>query len=404
MPERAASFADARSAAAADDAGVDAPAPDAAPDVDLGALGPVRVFVGQNTPDLSAFRAEVLDADPEFPRPDGVTLYTNIVPGTCSGTSDGACEIDGIVNDFGRTLDEYPNAALAVGLFLSDSFADCSNQPLRAILGRDDADLSGGLGAAYREELDALLVYLQGTGREVFLRVGYEFDGPWNCYDRDLYVAAFRHVKERIDALGAARVRTVWQSATYPRDGNANAHYDFSAPDHLEGWYPGDDVVDWVAFSAFSWDPAYLEGPWSCATPSIAPSVLYERIEAFAEARGKPLMIAESAPAGYRTQGDRGVADVGCVFGHEGPTPQSDDELWEAWFAPFFAFARSSPPLGIVAYINSDWEALPPFACPPGGRAGSEGCPNGYWGNSRIQDAPAIATRFAAEMRELQTR
>ncbi|MFN3199535.1 MAG: hypothetical protein ACE366_14110 [Bradymonadia bacterium] len=359
---------------------------------------PLMFFVGQNTPDLSAFRTEVLNADADFPEPDGITLYTNIVPGTCSGTTDGPCDINGTINDFEASLAEYPDAALAVGLYLSDSHAECNDQTLRALTGRADPDLAAGLGEDYRQSLDALIAYLQGTGRDVYLRIGYEFDGPWNCYDKDLYIEAFQVVKSRIDALGAESIQTVWQSAAYPRSGDARRHYDPGLADHLDQWYPGDAFVDWVAISAFTWAPAHLEGPWRCSTPNLQPATLYAQAAEFAAAHDKPLMIAEAAPAGYRTDNGAGQSDVRCITGELGERPLSEDDLWSAWYAPVFDFARSTPQLGILAYINSDWQAFPQFACAPGASGGTAECPNGYWGNSRIQDAPSIQSRFAAEI------
>ncbi|WP_030262097.1 hypothetical protein [Streptomyces sp. NRRL B-24484] len=68
----------------------------------------------------------------------------------------------------------------------------------------------------YRAEVDEMVTRLKGYDRPVHLRIGYEFDGPWNCCGADFYKQAFACVKGRIDALGAANVATVWQSAAWP--------------------------------------------------------------------------------------------------------------------------------------------------------------------------------------------
>lgn len=177
----------------------------------LPADGKVRFFAGQTSPDLSEFKRDVVDADPTFNQPGGITLYTHINPGQCNGTT-GRCDLgfSGNVMDFNASLAEYPDASLAVGLFLADP-PGCFNQPLRALIGRDaiDDDLGNGVGQAYRDSMDDLLRYLKGTGREVYLRIGYEFDGPWNCYNTEFYIDAFRYTKGRIDALGADNIATV---------------------------------------------------------------------------------------------------------------------------------------------------------------------------------------------------
>ncbi|MFD0430690.1 hypothetical protein ACFQ60_35235 [Streptomyces zhihengii] len=159
--------------------------------------------------------------------------------------------------DFARTLGEYPGAAVAVGLYLSDATTGCNNQPLRAIIGRDDADVTAGnpsLITQYRAKVDEMVNRFKSYDRDVLLRIGYEFDGPWNCYSADFYKEAFRYIKGRIDALGATRVATVWQSAAWP----VNTHpdhpewnYIVTDPGHLDDWYPGDRYVDWVGLSSF---------------------------------------------------------------------------------------------------------------------------------------------------------
>ncbi len=364
----------------------------------LPADGRAAVFIGQTTPDLHQFRQQVLDTDPAFPAPDGVTLYTNITPGLCTGLS-GPCNLNGNVDDFGATLAEYPGAALAVGLSLSDN-PNCTNQPLRAVIGRTDADLlTNNLGQQYRTNLDALITYLRDTGRLVFLRIGYEFDGPWNCYNADFYKQAFRAVKQRIDALGARKVATVWQTAAYPKDGSAALGYDFSNPAHLSTWYPGDDVVDWTGFSAFYWDRSYRQYQWACDTPTATPGSLYNAVLTFARGHGKPAMITESTPQGYRTA----QLDASCTNTNRRVSLNGDWTRLGAWYDEYFGYITANHDvIKGVAYINSDWEAITEFACPPGSSAGSPGCPDGYWGNSRVQDNPSIYAGFKRELQNSQ--
>ena len=361
----------------------------------------VSFFVGQNSPDLSDFKTEVLDVDPSFPRPDGISLYTNIDPNLCSGIADAPCNLNGNINDFPSTLAEYPGIDLNVGLYLSDRFdtaTECQNRPLRALIGRNDADLQNGVGDLYRQELDDLIVYLRDTGRDVYLRVGYEFDGPWNCYNTDFFIEAFRYVKGRIDALGATQVFTVWHSATYPIDGDPAFNFDFSNPTHLDTWYPGDDVVDFVGISTFSWDRSYLDHQFSCLNTNAAPELLYSRAADFAAARNKELMIVESTPQAFRTKD----LDVGCVGNNFGSTPIAAENLWTDWYEPYFNFIRNRLEVKAFAYINSDWESVNQFSCAPGAQGGTATCTDGYWGNSRIQDNDLIRGRFADEVNALR--
>lgn len=348
-------------------------------------------FIGQTSLDLDQFRAEVL-SDQSFPSPTGITLYTNIFPDTCSGL-DSPCSINGDTVDFQRSLAQYPNSDLAVGLFLSDNFAGCTNQPLRALIGREDADLIDGVGEAFRAEMDTLIEFLQNSGRRVFLRIGYEFDGPWNCYNAEFHKEAFRYVKNRIDALGADNIATVWQSASYPIDGDPQSNHDFSNPNHWDTWYPGDDVVDWIGMSTFFFNRTHTKFQTSCV-PSVTsePEVIYNRLIDFASTHNKPVLIAESTPVAYRTSS----LDASCIL-ENAATPLSNgaNELWDDWFEPYFRFIyENRSTIRGIAYINSNWEAFPQFNCAPGNSAGQPNCTDGYWGNSRIQDNPNILNWF----------
>ncbi|WP_328473277.1 carbohydrate-binding protein [Actinoplanes sp. NBC_00393] len=355
--------------------------------------GKITFFAGQTTPDLTAFKQQVLDRDASFPRPGGVTLYTNISPYACNGLTV-TCNLNGNVFNYNQTLAEYPGAAVAVGLYLADN-PGCANQPLRAIIGRNDADIAGTVGQQYRQNLDNLLTYFKNTGRPVYLRVGYEFDGPWNCYNTDFYKQAFRVVKQRITSLGATNIKTVWQSASYAKDGPAEYKFDFSNPSHLNDWYPGDDVVDYVGLSTFYWDATYRQYQWACDTPTSTPTVLYDRVLNFARGHNKPAMISESTPQAYRTA----QLDASCVNRNNRVSLNGDWTKVGSWYDQFFAYInRNTDVLRGVSYINSDWEAISQFSCPPGASAGAPNCTDGYWGNSRIQDNATILANFKREL------
>lgn len=353
----------------------------------------VRFFIGQTSPDVSQFRSQVINTDPDFNVPGGVTLYTHINPGQCNGTT-GNCDLgnSGNVMDFPATLNEYPNAALAVGLFLSDT-PSCTNQPLRALIGRDDADLVGGLGQQYRDKLDDLITYLKNTNREVYLRIGYEFDGPWNCYNRDFYIEAFRYVKGRIDTLGASNIATVWQSATYPIDGNPQFFQDFSNPNHFNNWYPGDQYVDWVGISTFYYQD-FKNRQFACLQESINPVTLYDRALNFARNRNKPVFIGESTPVGYQND----TLTASCILTNQQSSVDANT-IWNEWYADYFAYINDNADvIRAISYINSDWEAINQFNCAPGAPAGSPNCTDGYWGDSRIQTNSIIYNRFKTEI------
>ncbi len=392
--------------------------------------GRVAFYLGQDTGTLEAFAAATLDAPrrPGTRRPDGVTLYTAILPTTLHPNTaptgatlylagiEGppADEGNGTV-DFDATLTRYDAladepAGLAVGLYLSDGWANCGNQPLRALIdhGEDDigsADDPTSISAQWRQALERLILRLDALERPVFLRIGYEFDGPWNCYNQDFYKSAFRYVKERIDALGAARVATVWQAATYPDDGDPIYDYEVSpAPRaHYDDWYPGDDVVDWVGISFFS-GSHYLDYQWSCPDPSkpwtvpeTTPRLLQDALADFARDHGKPVFVAESAPQGF----DMAELTYSCTAARQDHLPEhgfdDGDALYEAYFSDYFAWMRDNADVvRAFSYIDTNWQAQSRWACSPAATA----CTEGYWGDTRLEANHSVLDRFFAELTE----
>ncbi|XVV10069.1 carbohydrate-binding domain-containing protein [Actinoplanes sp. CA-131856] len=347
--------------------------------------GRVLFYMGQDSTTLHDLKTGVLDTDRRFPRPAGVTLYTNLVGSPMSGmfqpTDYGSGE-----NDFPATINEF-GGGLAVGLYLSDP----AQTPLKAYAGTADAATV----ARYREWLDEFLTYLDRTGREVFLRIGYEFDGNWNAYDPELYKQAYRYIARRIDQLGARRIATVWQSAAWPRA--EKEPYAATTAGHWDRWYPGDDYVDWAGLSHF-YGEQFDRYQWGCEKPeniAATPIAVQQSLLDFARRHRKPVFVSESAPQGF----DNGAKTAGCIFvdpATGGPHPTvkvTAQQIWDTWYAPYFRFVeRNRDIIRGIAYINTDWKSQSMWNCRPGA------CANGYWGDSRVQADPLILARFRAEI------
>lgn len=355
--------------------------------VNLPKDGEVLFLAGQDSGTLSDFKEQVLDVDAGFPAPAGVSLYTNLVGSPLAGVYQ-TVDVGVGPTNFGQTLGEY-DGALSVGLYL----VDCSLTPLKAIAG--DSDVAPEVVSRYQAWTDELVEWLRDSRRDVFLKIGYEFDGEWNCYQPAEYKAAFRHIANRIDDLGANNVATVWQTAAWP--GTVADPYNPTAPGHWDRWYPGDHAVDWVGLSTF-YHPSYRRHQWSCvADGGIAadPRVIQDDVLAFARSKQKPVMIAEAAPQGY----DLGALTAACIFESGQPWdnlhPVSADEIWAQWFAPFFAYVHDNRDvIRAVSYINTHWDTQSNWECTV------DRCPNGYWGDSRLQANVEILARVRAELRD----
>lgn len=270
--------------------------------------GHVYVFMGQ---DLGAVGGLDGYTDGYFDYvgvPAGITTYTGI------GDLGGLRELDnwGSGDVHAQRYIESANfdgVMVAIGLSLVDRLNEV---------------VSGELD----ENVRSLGRWIRRSGRPVFLRIGYEFEGAWNRYDPDLYIQAFRRI---VDILRKERVRnfvTVWQSSGY----NKNI-------DLLRRYHPGDDYVDWLGYSYFDHDPEEAGSG----------------IRSIARESGKPVMIAEATPKGR---------DLLYGDGHA---------IWENWFEPFLRHVGLNvDTVKAIAYINVRWSDQPMWQ--------DQG-----WGDTRIQ-------------------
>jgi hypothetical protein len=141
----------------------------------------------------------------------------------------------------------------------------------------------GGLAAIARGDYDFYVdewaAEAAEFGKPLFLRFGHEMNdpyryswGPQNNRPED-FLAAWRHVVERFRAAGAHNVVWVW-----------SPHVAYAG---WESFYPGDDVVDWVATGALNYGSvAHWSRWWSFA------DIFGRHYESLA-ALGKPIMVAE---------------------------------------------------------------------------------------------------------------
>ncbi len=189
--------------------------------------------------------------------------------------------------------------------------------------------------------IDELIRFLKEYKDVPFLlRIGYEFEGPWNHYDPEDFKRAFRRLVDRLRQADVTNFATVMASAS------------FDTP--YETWqlyYPGDEYVDWVGYSY--WGGRSTDGP------SLR----------FARDRRKPVFIAESTPRGHFLDQEDGR------------------QVWEAWFEPFFEhISENSDVIRAISYINCNWDAQPMWK--------GQG-----WGNTCIQSNDFIKAKWLEKMK-----
>jgi hypothetical protein len=292
----------------------------------------VRLFIGQDLATIAAYASTVAP-------PAGVVGYTSVagLEGVDQQTNQGSGPMD--LDTLATT---YPRTPIAVGLYMVGVLPDIA-------------------AGTYDANLDKLAAVLRGYGVPVLLRIGYEFDGSWNNYQPpSAYVAAFRHVVDRMRAASAANVESVWQSSSSCDTGDRTV------------FYPGDGYVDWFGLSYFETVP--------CAESAAAAFV------DLARAHGKPVFVAEAAPKGF----DFTAMTYSPYADGSQKMPETSDDAWNLWFSVYFAFLRdNSDVVRAATYIDADWNAQPMWAAPYA---------NGYWGDTRVQANSALLAKWKGEL------
>jgi len=124
------------------------------------------------------------------------------------------------------------------------------------------------------------------------------------------FAAVYRRIHDRFEAAGADNVIFVWDIMGFSR----------WYPYYEGGLYPGDDVVDWVAFNQYNWYGCHDGGKWR--SPDEVFGTFYDWLEVGGPTRpslDKPIMVGEfsteenrGAPNSNQTKGDwyRQIGDV----------------------------------------------------------------------------------------------
>ncbi len=211
-----------------------------------------------------------------------------------------------------------------------------STNPDGSSTGHDDEVAAGQFDAEIRQ----IAAILADEDRPVFFRPGFEFNGVWNNYSPESYVAAFRRIHDLFLEEGAEDVIFVWN---YHPAGNVAPYMEF---------YPGDAFVDWWGVNLFG-------------RAFVAPQA--GNVQAFianARARGKPVMIPESIPHKF--------FDMQSL------------ETWDEWFAPYFGLIADG--VKAFCYSNRDYTKIPAWA---------------DWGDLRIEKS-VLKPLWAAEIAKPQ--
>ncbi len=202
----------------------------------------------------------------------------------------------------------------------------------------------------------------------LFVRPGFEFNGPWNGYTPVIYVAAYRKIVDRFRAAGVQEAAFIWC-------------YEPDAPDDFDAvrggqslWYPGDEYVDWFGHDVFRVDHFDPRVP-DIRRGRRTPRGKTERFLQMARRRGKPVFLSEAAAWFVDISPD----DVD-------PDHSDGRRDWAGWFRIFFDWLAAHPEIKALCYLNEDWTRR---RDPDQARRG----------NARIDVNTYILERYREEMR-----
>ena len=308
------------------------------------------LIIGQ---DLDSVRAYTNSG--YFPAPGGVTNYTN--PYDMRGLTDSWNYGSGTMN-MQMAMENYPNSALAIGLFMSEASPYDRVNNLTASNGLTEI-----VNGVYDNNLNRLAQFARNHApRPIFLRIGYEFDGPWNAYDPQKYQNAYRYIVDFMNNADVDNMAYVWQTSNWGQN----------AVGRMMDWYPGDNYVDWLGVSFFFYDSNF-NGP------------RFDEMLQIARRVNKPVMIAETSAQYYDfTDGHRydGGGNAVEYLGDQG--------IWNQFFVdqllPFIN--GNSDVIRAVAWINANWREQEQWRC----------CSNGFWGDTRIEETQVIRNNWINEI------
>lgn len=290
---------------------------------------PVLLIAGQSREEFRDYVKDVTGKGVACALPGGAAFYTNLgLDGFTSPHNNAPGDNFQDLEFLKLSLDPL---VFQVGLWLSA-------QQLEGIAAGD-----------YEAKINGLYEALSNLKRPVFLRIGYEFDGPHNHYPPDTYVRAYKMIakpmRQNRDIL------LVWHSyAMLP------TYKDIP----VEEWYPGNDFVDWIGVSFFQiGTEGFHQGPNR------------EKLLEIARAKGKPVLIGEASAIRYTRR----------------QKTLTDQAYWDYWFKPYFEFIEANPEIRAAGIINVNWDSQNQHK-------------ELEWGDCRISTDPVVLENWRSKMKE----
>ncbi|RJQ50203.1 MAG: hypothetical protein C4538_00465 [Nitrospiraceae bacterium] len=135
--------------------------------------------------------------------------------------------------------------------------------------------------------------------RIVFLRVMHEMNGNWypwcgtvNSNSPEDFIAAWKHIRELVNREALSRIQWVWSPYAFS--------YPMTPFNRMEDYFPGDEVVDWVAIDGYNWGSVREWSSWQSFEQIFSDA--YKTMTTLSKC---PIMIGETAST--ETGGDKAL-------------------------------------------------------------------------------------------------
>jgi hypothetical protein len=253
--------------------------------------GKTLLIMGQTVEDIEDYMENFSDE----PIPGSWAAYWGVPE--FNGITENHTNSHGGTQNHQMLIDRFPNTALHSAMWMVGTWGVAQNTA----------------NGQYDDVIKQYSEWVKSINRPVYLRIGYEFDGPHNELEPDIYIQAYRHVVDLMRAEGVDNVAFVWRSYASP------PFKDYP----IEDWYPGDEYVDWVGLSVFG--QIYSGGH----------TYFGDQVLDFAKDHKKPVMYAESSP----------INGIG----------NTELESWNNWFTNFFSLSYQKN-IKAISFINTNWE------------------------------------------------
>ena len=255
--------------------------------------GKTLLIMGQTLQDIDGYMENFADRQ----IPGGWSAYWGIPE--FAGIIDTTTNPAGSSHNHQSLVDRFPNTVIQSGMWMVGTWDVAKNTA----------------NGRYDNVILQFSEWAKSIGRPIYLRIGYEFDGPHNELDPNIYVRAYRHIVDLMRQEGVTNVAFVWHSYLF------TPYKNFP----VESWYPGDDYVDWVGISLFG----LLYADAELLTHG-------DKLMELAKTHKKPVMVAESSP----TQG---------IY-------PNDNRVWNSWFVNFFSVCYNKN-IKAISFIDTNWES-----------------------------------------------